>query len=207
MNIHPSLLALADKKDTWTESLARVDHLTTGIHYDIGDGEFVPSLMLAPADIHLVHSPRPIDAHLMVKNPSTYYSELLTCPSLDAIAFHVECDEDIHENIQFLHNAGKKAGLAVLSRTPVDHLDQYLLEADYILVMTIVGGYSGTPFLLETLDKIRAIHNKNPDLPIMVDGGVNKDTLPLCQEAWATAAVMSSALFNSEDISWIEKFL
>jgi pentose-5-phosphate-3-epimerase len=51
--IYPSLLALADRKNDWKQETQKVASLSTGIHYDIGDGEFVPSLMLDPADIPL----------------------------------------------------------------------------------------------------------------------------------------------------------
>ncbi len=88
------------------------------------------------------------------------------------MAFHIECDEDIHETIQTLKNAGKQVGLAILDTTPADHLDPYLLEIDYVLVMTVKGGYAGTPFIPEMTQKITEIHQKNPELPILVDGGI-----------------------------------
>jgi ribulose-phosphate 3-epimerase len=118
----------------------------------------------------------------------------------------VECQEDIHETSTFLRNAGKKAGLALLHNTPADHLDPYLLEIDYVLVMTVKGGYSGTSFIPEVLSKITEIHNKNPGLPIVVDGGINQETLPLCVGAGVTGAVMSSAIFGTSDRSWMEKY-
>jgi D-allulose-6-phosphate 3-epimerase len=67
-----------------------------------------------------------------------------------------------------------------LSSTPTDHLDQYLLEIDYVLVMTVKGGFSGTPFISEVLGKIQEIHNKRPELTILVDGGINLETAQLC---------------------------
>lgn len=47
----------------------------------------------------------------------------------------------------------------------------------------------------EMLSKIAEIHHKRPELPIIVDGGIGEKTLPLCADAGATGAVMSSALF------------
>jgi pentose-5-phosphate-3-epimerase len=73
----------------------------------------------------------------MVRKPSEYFPKVLAYPSVAAVAFHVESDEDIHQNIQTLKNAGKKVGLAILHTTPADHLDQYLLEIDYLIVMTV----------------------------------------------------------------------
>lgn len=201
--IYPSLLALADRKQDWNSEIERVAPISSGIHYDIGDGELVPSLMLSVEDIGLIKSHLPVDVHIMVQRPSEYIPELLKFSSVSAIAFHLECSEDIHETIQTLKNAGKKVGIALLDTTPADHLDPYILEIDYVIVMTIKAGYSGNPFMPDMLSKIEDIHNKRPELPIVVDGGVGEKTLPLCVDAGATGVVMSSALFLTKDISWL----
>ncbi len=139
----------------------------------------------------------------MVQRPSEYIPKLLTFPSVSAIAFHLECSEDIHETIQTLKSAGKKVGLALLDTTPADHLDPYILEIDYVIVMTIKAGYAGNPFMPEMISKIEEIHHKRPELPIVVDGGIGEKTLPLCAHVGATRAVMSSALFSGKDTSWL----
>lgn len=193
--IYPSVLALKDEPESWDTRISALPVPIAGVHYDIGDGDFVPSFMLPVDHISFLHGDAPIDVHLMVQNPSQYFEKILLFPHVSAVAFHVECMEDIHETITFLKNAGKKVGLAVLESTPADHLDNYLLEIDYVLVMTVKGGYSGTPFIPEVLSKIAEIHNKRPELPIVVDGGIGEKTLPLCVDAGATGAVMSSALF------------
>jgi len=152
-------------------------------------------MMLRPEDVSEIHLDLPIDIHLMVQKPSLYFS----APAFEraqAVAFHVECDEDIHGTIQYIKNAGKKVGLALLDTTPAEDIDQYLLEIDYVLVMTVKGGFSGTSFIPEMMSKVVQIHNKNSELPILVDGGVAETTLPLCIQAGATRAVMSSALFS-----------
>ncbi|MCB9807433.1 hypothetical protein H6768_06225 [Candidatus Peribacteria bacterium] len=56
------------------------------------------------------------------------------------------------------------------------------------------------------MEKVHEIHEKNPQIPILVDGGVGETTLPLCIEAGATRAVMSSALFNTDTYAWLEKY-
>lgn len=171
MQIYPSVLALQDNPASWDASITELPIELAGIHYDIGDGDFVPSMMLDPKDVSEIHLDLPIDIHLMVRKPSLYFST----PAFErahAVAFHIECDEDIHETIQAIKNAGKRVGLAVLDTTPAQNIDQYLLEIDYVLVMTVKGGYSGTPFIPEVLSKIVEIHHKRPELPIVVDGGI-----------------------------------
>jgi ribulose-phosphate 3-epimerase len=160
--------------------------------------------MLRPEDIWHLHWDLPIDVHLMARRPSEYFQTIFVFEKVQAIAFHVECDEDIHETITLLRNAGKRVGIWILDTTPADHLDPYLLEIDYVVVMTIKWWYSGTPFIPEVLKKITEIHNKSPELPIIVDGGIGEKALPLCEQAGATGAVMSSALFGESNISWLQ---
>lgn len=204
--IYPSVLVLQDTPESWNTRIAELPVPVAGVHYDIGDGEFVPSLMLPPDDISFLSEELPVDVHLMVRKPSAYFEKLFSFPSVHAVAFHVECDEDIHETIQTLRNAGKKVGLALLDTTPADRLDPYILEIDYVLIMTVKWGYSGTPFIPEVLPKIDEIHNKRPDLSIVVDGGIGEQTLPLCLQAGATGAVMSSALFSGKSLDWLKEY-
>lgn len=95
--------------------------------------------MLPVKNISYLRSDFSVDVHLMVQKPSLYFSQLFFYNNVTAIAFHIECGEDIHENIITLKNAGKRVGLALLDTTPSDHLDPYLLEIDYVLIMTVKG--------------------------------------------------------------------
>lgn len=120
VEIYPSLLALKESPEIWNQRLAELPCPIAGIHYDIGDGEFVPSFMLKPLDLqYLSKSTKqkaeskkedfllPIDVHLMVKKPSEYFDQILGFPEVNAVAFHVECDEDVHGLIQDLKNWGR----------------------------------------------------------------------------------------------------
>ncbi len=108
MQIFPSVLALIDTPESWNTRIAELPVPVAGVHYDIGDGEFVPSLMLPPDDISFLSEELPVDVHLMVRKPSAYFEKLFSFPSVQAVAVHVECNEDIHELIRTLRNAGKK---------------------------------------------------------------------------------------------------
>jgi len=179
VKIHPSLLAANIshiKKEIDSVASAEIE----SIHFDIGDAIFVPSKMLSPSLLKNIPTELPIDVHLMVQNPSKYFPKILKYKQVAAVAFHIESSEDIRENIAYLRQRGIKVGLAILHSTPGDYLDQYLLEIDYILVMTIKGGFSGTPFIEEVLPKILEIRQKRPKLPILVDGGINLRTAQLC---------------------------
>ena len=198
MKIHPSLLA-ANKSEIEKEIASILSPCIQSIHFDIWDGIFVPSTMLEVSLLEKTPKQTPVDVHLMVQYPSKYFSKFLKYKQVTAVAFHIESLEDIRENISYLRSKGKEVGLGILASTPADYLDQYLLEIDYVLVMTIKGWFSGTPFIPEVLQKIQEIHNKRPELTILVDGGINLETAQLCANQWATEGVVSSALFAQKD--------
>jgi ribulose-phosphate 3-epimerase len=62
--------------------------------------------------------------------------------------------------------------------------------------MTIEAGFSGQPFLPETLDKVRTIKEMAQDLPVEVDGGIDDKTARLAIEAGANRLVSTSYLLK-----------
>jgi len=137
MKIHPSLLA-ADLSNIQKEVASVIHKNTKSLHFDIGDNQFVPSYMLREELLKKIPQDVPIDAHLMVKYPSKYIPNILKYTQIQSIAFHIEIPEDIRSNIIKIHESGREVGLAILPSTPSNYLDQYLLEIDYILIMTVM---------------------------------------------------------------------
>lgn len=53
-SVYPSLLAIEHDPQSWARRIAELTVPITGIHYDIGDGLFVPTMMLDPVDISYI---------------------------------------------------------------------------------------------------------------------------------------------------------
>jgi len=72
-----------------------------------------------------------------------------------------------------------------------------------VLVMSVEPGFGGQSFMPSALDKLRElkaeIGRQGLEVLLEVDGGVNRDTAPLCAEAGADILVAGSFLFNAED--------
>ena len=68
-----------------------------------------------------------------------------------------------------------------------------------VLVMTVEPGAGGQPLIPETLEKVRALRNRAPELDIQVDGGINERTAAAAREAGANVLVAGSAVFGSSD--------
>ena len=72
-----------------------------------------------------------------------------------------------------------------------------------VLVMGVVPGASGQPFIYSTIDKVKELKKylteNNLDLDIEVDGGINEETAKLSIDAGADILAIGSYLINSEN--------
>ena len=68
--------------------------------------------------------------------------------------------------------------------------------------MTVNPGFGGQSFINSQLDKIRRLREKlrerDNNIPIAVDGGINSQTAPLVVESGATVLVAGSSAYNSQ---------
>ena len=132
-------------------------------------------------------------AHLMVADPAKYVEQLVVNGFKRLIA-DVEGDTT-REFIAACRMHHVEVGVALNGPSSLQLVEPFLESVDTVLVMTISSGFSGTPFLPQVLPKIRKIHEKYPNLPIEVDGGIGKETAPLVIENGATRLVSTSYLF------------
>ncbi len=135
-----------------------------------------------------------LEAHLMVADPAKYVAPLAKAGFKRLIA-QVEGDT-VREFIEAarLHE-GVEVGVAIDAPTKLEVIEPYLEIVDSALVMMYPMGFSGQTFQPAQLVKIKAIKSAYKDLPIEVDGGIDKDTAPLCIGAGATRLVSTSFLF------------
>lgn len=134
------------------------------------------------------------EAHLMVANPETYVRPLVEAGFKRLIA-HVE-SQDPRRFIEMAQYEEIEVGLAIDGPTEFEMIEPFLEEIDVVLVMTIEAGFSGQPFLPETVEKIKLIHQNVPDLIIEVDGGITDQTAKICKESGANRFVSTSYLFS-----------
>ena len=208
MKVAPSILSADFTK--LEESVKRVDHATF-LHVDVMDGIFVPNISFGPSiqkQIRVKYPDMVFDTHLMIIDPIKYIKEFADAGS-DFITFHIEAKSDINETIDLIHSYGLKAGISIKPNTNPEVLIPYLDKLDLVLVMSVEPGFGGQKFMPNSLDKIKWLdeykNQHNLSYIISVDGGINKDTYPLVEEAGANLAVMGSFLFKAENPNeWID---
>ena len=74
---------------------------------------------------------------------------------------------------------------------------------DMIRVMMVEPGFGGQKFMVDMMEKVRALRKlmdvRMSGVELEVDGGVNLDTGKICVDAGANVLVAGSALFKAPD--------
>lgn len=139
-----------------------------------------------------------IEAQLMVIDPDIWVDKLSHC--VDTFLIHIESVKNPFPLIKKIKLMGKRVGLALNPDTPIETILPYLNVIDQVLVMTVVPGFYGSPFLSDALDKIKTIRKINTDIDIEVDGGINDTTITQALDAGANIFVSGSYVMKSDNI-------
>jgi len=177
------------------------------IHFDVMDGVFVDNISFG---IPILSSLRivtdlPIDVHLMIQRPYRFIKRFAEAGA-DMISFHIESDSDTQKTIQLIHSLGIPAGVAISPDTPLEIMSPflpYLSAEDFVLIMTVYPGLGGQTFMDKMLPKIGKLQKykleNNLSFHIEVDGGINDNTVKLCQEKGADYLVAGSFITGAAD--------
>ena len=176
------------------------------LHIDIMDGEFVPNFALGTDYVKSLRRATniPFDFHFLVNDPLKKMS-WFDIREGDQVAFHYEDNECIPECIEYLNRLGAKSLIAINPETDVSLIEQYLDDADGILMMMIHPGFAGkkmVPGMIEKVEKTRkyldAIGKDN--IFIEVDGNITVDKAEILHKIGADIFVSgSSSIFKKRD--------
>ncbi len=177
------------------ERLNTVAPYTRWVQIDVADNTWVPNTTFLDFAAFTPFADKlSLEAHLMVANPEKYIKAAADAGFKRLIA-HVEA-HDPRLFLEQIKHEEVEAGIAIDGPTEFEQIEPFLEEVDFVLVMMVESGFSGQPFLPECVEKIKSIHNYLPDLPIEAEGGINKETAKIVQEAGATRLVPINYLFG-----------
>ncbi len=201
--IAPSILA-ADFARLAEEIAAIESGGATVLHVDVMDGHFVPNITIG---LPVVKSLRKatkltIDTHLMITEPGRYAAQFVEAGA-DMVSVHIEIDPHINRTLTSIRDAGGKAGIVVNPATPLSAIEEAILDADFVLLMSVNPGFGGQRFIPSVLPKIRRlrdmIRERGLSVRIEIDGGVDADNIAEVVEAGAEIIVAGSAVFGKPD--------
>jgi ribulose-phosphate 3-epimerase len=191
------------------------------IQIDIADGKLVPNTsILDPEPFRELTEKNNFELHMMVEDPFSIIDKWIEM-GFKRIIVHwntiknpkpeirnpkqypnsiTQINNQNTDIIQKIRNQGIEVGIALDKDDSVESIFPFLDRIDCVMVMTIKAGFSGQTFMPELLEKVKKIKKIKPDLPVEVDGGINKETARLAIKAGATRLVSTSYIFNSDSI-------
>ena len=174
----------------------------SAVHVDVMDGHFVPNITIGP---QVVAALRPLtdlllDVHLMISRPEPYI-EAFRAAGADRLYIHVEAvgPRDIDRAIDALIASGAEPGLAFNPDTDPMMWLPAIDRVSAVMIMTVYPGFGGQRFIDATRPRIRALRAARPQLPIQVDGGINRDTVATVVADGADRLVAGNAFFTDPD--------
>lgn len=173
-------------------------------HIDVMDGVFVPNISFGfPVISHINKlAKKPLDVHLMIVDPDRYISEFKEVGA-EYLTVHYETCNHLHRTIQNIHNNGMKAGVSLNPHTSVELLYDIVEDLDLVLLMSVNPGFGGQKYIENTYNKVVRLREiaeeKQTDLIIEIDGGVDNTNAEKLIEMGADALVAGSFVFKSDN--------
>jgi ribulose-phosphate 3-epimerase len=207
VEVEPSLYAadfahLGDQIDVLLRAGVRV------FHFDVGDGHFVEPITIGPIVLQSISKQvhdagGHVDCHLMTEHPERHFAAIAQAGG-DSVTVHYEACDDLPAVVRAARVLELQIGLAFKPETSAAYAAHAALASrvDIVLCMSIEPGYSGQPFMPETIPRIRRVRELLPaEIHVQVDGGIGPDNARAVREAGATLLVAGTSIFGREDLT------
>lgn len=208
MNVYPAILtdSLEEVAQQVATSASNISVET--VQVDIIDSFFADNITVFPGDLAAIDFKNlTVDLHLMTQEPMDFVHEIKDVSDVLPVRAVLAQIEQMSSQTAFLQEVKKhnwKAGLSLNLYTPLESIDDEAWEyIDIIQVMTIKAGSQGQAFNPSALDLVSEINEKieqlGLDIDVLVDGGVNLDTIDLVESHGIDGVAVGSALWKAPD--------
>lgn len=206
VQIIPAILATSEEQ--YKEDLYKLSSCgalkDNWVHIDFADNKFVQNQTVGPETISKFPTNFRKEAHLMVSHPREWINECVEA-GFERIIFHIEAEDSTEECIEYIKGKGLEVGLVVNKETTVEKLQPFVGKIDVILIMTIVAGFQGQPFIPEMLEKVRIVKNNNWYVKVGVDGAVKDENAKQIVTSGVDFMIVGSFLLKGETDENLER--
>ncbi len=120
------------------------------------------------------------------------------------LTFHAESAVDVSQMLSSVQaRYGREIvsyGLALNLESSLTLVEPYLGDVDYVQFMGIARiGRQGQPFDRRVLDRVRAFHDRHPEVPIQIDGGVSLQNASTLFAVGVSDVIVGSAILRAQD--------
>lgn len=206
VQIIPAVLATTKEQYSLDlQKLEKSEALRNGwVHIDFIDGVFLQNKTIGAKEAGKHPTTLQKEAHIMVEHPRTWI-EALAEASFKRVLFHVEASDNIEKCIDEIKKAGMEVGLVLKHETPLEKLDPFTSKIDAVLLMSVVPGFQGQPFIEGSLNKVKQLKLKYPQVRVGVDGAVKDANIKQIVEARVDYVCVGSFLVKSDPDESMEK--
>lgn len=201
MLISPSVLACDFGR--MNEHLSEVEPFADRWHIDVMDGVFVPNISYWFPVIRRIKTLLPLDIHLMMTKPDIVIKQLWPEKerlNITHLSTHIELWEDhVREMMQLVRWYGIQYGVVINPPTDISVLKELVHEVDYVLIMSVNPWFGWQSFIAEVLEKAKILRQRNPDIALHIDGGVNAETIQLIKPYNFDLIVSWSYVFKADN--------
>lgn len=198
------------------ESEPAFDEAAAGrwVHIDVADGRFTRTKTWNnPEELDFLGEEiqdLKLEIHLMVEEPQAAVEDWLrhgaariivqfealkdgSLPPVQEIEgrWEIICDK--------IEREGRELALSISPATPVYVLTPYLKAVSLVQLLAVEPGPAGQKFNPIVVQKLKELKQREPDLKVEVDGGINLETAKLVKKAGADVIVSVSHLWGSEN--------